>query len=272
MKKALSVPTMVCFMDEFAYAFYSLVFIAKKAKAQEKQAKAKAKKERLGSTPKSKPLQGCPTCRSKGRYDSIGNPHNSSRDHRCPYHERTLKEKLRDELGDKHSRFVVKCGLETAVRVQAPANDGQIDNNVMRANFITEVRHLTDLVREVAIRSMLFASFFLYGLLDAGVELQAILFTEHFFRGCQQLVCGMSISHNALPKADMTACYNQLLTRIPTLPVPQHLLQHTTHANCLAEQSQKQCTIFINNIVENFGSRATKFLYCGLRREEVCGD
>lgn len=248
-------------------------------KAKEKEAKAKAQKERLAATPKSKPLQGCPTCRSKGRYDSIGNPHASSRDSRCPYHDPTLKEKLTEQLGQKHSRYVIKCGLDKAVRVEKPEDEDarreweeENDGDLMVENFIQGVKHLTDLVREVAIRSMVFATFFLYGLLDTGAELPAILFTEHFFRGCQQLVCGMPISHNALPRADMTASYNQLLTHIPTLPVPQSLLQHTTHAHCLSEQSQKQCTIFMNNIVENFESRARKFLYCGLRREEVCGN
>lgn len=91
----------------------------------------------------------CPICTKAGIYDPL-NPHSRSSARNCPLRSPNIDDYLKAVLHGNFSRSVVKIGFGNLLRLEG--------NDAIR--FSKEVELAVDLVRYVAITSMLLASFF----------------------------------------------------------------------------------------------------------------
>lgn len=92
----------------------------------------------------------CPLCTKAGIYDPL-NPHSRSSARNCPLRSPNIDDYLKAVLHGNFSRSVVKIGFGNLLRLEG--------NDAIR--FSKEVELAVDLVRYVAITSMLLASFFI---------------------------------------------------------------------------------------------------------------
>lgn len=198
----------------------------------------------------------CPLCTKAGIYDPL-NPHSRSSSQNCPLRSSNIDDYLKALLGKNFARLTVKVSLKKLLLLE----------NEDANRFVQEVELATDLVRYVAITSMLFFSLFLLKWLEDGhLEPPPRLFTSDFLYACQQLVLGRTATGRDVPVQEMTNLFNQVKRSAPRLCVPQELLRHGTYSPMMAYLARQSSTIFVNQVVETFGSRAISWFKTQLKR------
>lgn len=120
-------------------------------------------KRRQQAAKKTRP---CKRCVAAGKYDNA-KPHSSVRSKVCFFHKPNKKTEVKNLFGDNISYYVVKAGLDHSLRLS--------DDD--KEKFHTDVNNLVENVREVAIKSQLFATHYILHWL----ETKACVFYSSFF-------------------------------------------------------------------------------------------
>jgi hypothetical protein len=120
-------------------------------------------------------------------------------------------------------------------------------------------------LRDIAIKSQKFAHFYVLQVLNSDGPVPAMLFTQHFFYACIQLILGRQItSRNPnMPVAHMTTIYALYLRKFPEGSVDFRF----QYSNALASLAAQSATTFVNSITENFEGRAIKYLINCIKSE-----
>lgn len=195
----------------------------------------------------------CSLCTKAGIYDPL-NPHSRSSARNCPLRSPNIDDYLKAVLHGNFSRSVVKIGFGNLLRLEG--------NDAIR--FSKEVELAVDLVRYVAITSMLLASFFVTRWFSDHDAAPPRLFTSAFFYACQQLVLGKNPTGRDLPLQEMRQAFNALAISSPNIRVPMRLMAHGHYSPMLAYLSQQSSVIFTNHTVEAFESNAINFFKASL--------
>lgn len=233
----------MCFVAFTHFIAFAYIERALKRKADDDKKDARNKRRMLDKPINTPP---CPSCVKAGIYDPL-NHHSRSSSANCPLRAENINDYLKNLLGDKFRRTSMKTGLKKLLRLEGAEAD----------RFVNQVERVTDLIRHVAVTSLLFATIFITKWLEEdNQEPPPRLFTSAFFYACQQLVLGRAASGNDIPVAELTSVYEAVKRYASNIQVPGEQLRHSSFSPMMAYLAQQSKTIFINQIVEAFPSRA----------------
>ena len=206
---------------------------------------------------KNKDTERCKRCVTAGVYN-INEPHASPRSSRCPYHPINMKDLLKNVF-DNHTRFIRRIPLSTVLNLDP----------TIRNSFIQNTEKLVDYGREVAVKSQLFATYFILKMIEdvnnpnAEPKFTTILINECFYRSCMQLVIGEKITNKRtdLPSQRMEEEFKIYKDNF----IDEELCQVDTGSmatfGCILSSMSKQSAITVtNNIVETFNGRIEQFI------------
>lgn len=204
----------------------------------DKAARAAGKKTRQKKTSNPAPVKPCPYCVSQNSYD-VNEPHASRASKKCPGYILNKKDYIQQELGNNFQRFVIKTGLDASLLLAQPAKD----------IFLRLIRETVNNYRLIAIKSQLFASYYVRLCLSEGIALSPILFTQAFFYACIQKILGREISNTNinLPRAHMNTVFLRFNIEFPDCHV-----EDSVHANALAAMANSSATCFVNHVSETY--------------------
>ncbi|CAO3641745.1 unnamed protein product [Mucor hiemalis] len=140
----------------------------------------------------------CSYCFKNNTYDPQ-NPHSSRRSRLFPGHIQSTEDYIIENVGQDYRRFVVKTGLENVVNLRQHK----------KLVFLRIVSELVNNYRLIAIKSQLFASYYIRFCLSNNVDLSPIIFNQAFFYACIQKVLGKDITNTNvnLPRDHMNAVF-----------------------------------------------------------------
>ncbi|GAA5805581.1 hypothetical protein HPULCUR_011100 [Helicostylum pulchrum] len=222
-----------------------------------RRARAAGKDARRRVTRNPNPVKPCPTCTKKGRYDTA-TPHSSRRSVLCPGYVQSTDEFIEESVGKGYRRFIRKHGLQDLVILEQRVKEV----------FLRKISESVNDYRQVAIKSQLFASYYIRNRLSRNLPLPPIVFHQAFFYACIQRTIGRNITNTNpnLPRANINAVFEQydgqfLNNRVAMEP------GRNVHANALASMANISAQNLVNHVSENY----TKTLrnYIKIRLKEV---
>lgn len=126
----------------------------------------------------SKKTRPCKRCVSAGKYDRSKH-HSNARSKLCFFYKPNKATILKEPFGSTVSYCVVKSGLENSLRL--PDSDQDI--------FCENLTQVVEAVREVTMKSHLFATHLILHWMETKKEMTAAFFTQNYFFKAMQLVC-----------------------------------------------------------------------------------
>lgn len=235
--------------------------LSENRRAADRLARASGKRERQKKT--ANPASAgsiCKHCAKNNSYDP-NNPHTSRRSPLCPGHSQNIDEYILEHVGQDYERFVVKTGLENALLLGAPE----------RQVFLRLVSELAVNYRLIAVKSQLFASYYIRYCLANNLNLTPIIFDQAFFYACIQKVLRRTITNTNinLPRNQINQVFQRynldfLDKCFVTLPTGQRV-----HSNALAILAKKSATNMINHVTETYPKRLKAFIKIQLKESFV---
>ena len=132
--------------------------------------------------------------------------------------------------------------------------------------FLRRISELVEDYRVVAIKSQLFASFYIRRCLSANIPLQPIIFNQAFFYACIQKVLGKNITNTnqRLPRADINTVFEEYDRQFFDSRVTMEP-GRTVHANALASLANISAQTFVLHVSENYTKILKKYIKIRLR-------
>ncbi|GAA5799348.1 hypothetical protein HPULCUR_004762 [Helicostylum pulchrum] len=222
-----------------------------------RRARAAGKDARRRVTRNPNSVKPCPTCTKKGRYDTA-TPHSSRRSVLCPGHVQSTDEFIEESVGKGYRRFIRKHGLQDLVILEQRVKEV----------FLRKISESVNDYRQVAIKSQLFASYYIRNRLSRNLPLPPIVFHQAFFYACIQRNIGRNITNTDpnLPRANINAVFEQYDGQFLNNCVAMEPGRNV-HTNALASMANISAQNLANHVSENY----TKTLrnYIKIRLKEV---
>lgn len=195
-------------------------------------------------------IKPCPYCQKLECYNPE-NPHSSRRSKKCPNHIMNTNEYLEAVVGRNFRRCTRKTGLSSAI----------IYEGIEKEAFLRVIRETVEDYREIAIKSQLFASYFINHCLFHNEPLDLIIFSQPFFYACIQKVLGRTVSspNRNLPKDLINSLFERYIDLFPTGRVVL-VAPRTVSSHALASLAINSASNLTNSITEKYNGILQKYI------------
>ena len=174
----------------------------------------------------------------------LQNPHSSSRSILCRNHKETTEEWIARNCNNDYRRYIRKHGLQGLVILDPPVKE----------IFLRLISEMVDDYRQVAIKSQLFASYYIRRCLSRELPLPLIVFHQAFFYACIQKVIGRNISNTNvnLPRQDMDRVFDEYSHLFPNTQQLLTSYGRNVHANALASLANQSASNLVLHVSSNY--------------------
>lgn len=150
---------------------------------------------------------------------------------------------IEENVGREYRRFVRKTGLESCIILAQQEKD----------IFLRIIRETVEDYREIAIKSQLFASFYIRHCLSNNLAIPPIVFNQAFFYACIQKILGRNITNTNvnLPREHINTVfqeYNRIFFTCHFILRPDR----NVHANASASLATNSTVNLVNHVTETY--------------------
>ena len=219
----------------------SKLSVAQRGASRRERAAGKRERNRAIKNPEA--MKPCPSCVKANCYNP-DKPHSSSRYILCPSHKETTEEWIARNCNDDYRRYIRKHGLRESVILDPPVKE----------IFLRLISEMVDDYRQVAIKSQLFASYYIRRCLSQELPLPHIVFNQAFFYACIQKVIGRNISNTNvnLPRQDMDRVFDEYSHLFPNTQQLLTSYGRNVHANALASLANQSASNLVLHVSSNY--------------------